>query len=135
RTAAFGRDVESLVDVCTIELKCVEAVLAVNDIAAVAGVPDKRVVSGPEYRRIAATAAGDDVIAGAAQERVVAIATGDGVISGAAIDRKMDKIGEAIAGGEDVVAVIHVEHEVFGRADVEGERRRTGAVEANAGTV
>ena len=47
----------------------------------------------------------------------------------------MDEVGEAIAGGEDVVVAIHVKNEVFGRADVEEERRRIGAIESHAGAV
>ena len=135
RAVAFGRDVEGLVDVCTIEQKRVEAVLTVNDIAAVAGVPDERVVASSQSRCVAATAAGDQIVAVAAQERVIAVAAGDRVIAGAAIDRELDEIGEAIAGSEDVVAAIHIENEVFSCADVEEERRRFGAIKTNAGAV
>ncbi len=132
---AFGRDVDGFGDVRIVELKRVEAVLAVDDVAAVARVPDERVVAAAESRRVAATAAGDDVVTIAAEERVVAVAAGDGVITGAAIDRDIDEVGEAIAGGEDVVAAIHVENEVFGGADVEEERRRIGAIETDAGAI
>ena len=43
--------------------------------------------------------------------------------------------GQAVAGGEDVVAAVDVDDEVLGGADVEGERRRGDAVEADAGAV
>ena len=43
--------------------------------------------------------------------------------------------GEAVAGGDGVVAAVGVEHEVLGGADVEGERRGADAVEAHARAV
>ena len=118
-----------------LNMKRVETVLAINDIAAVAGIPDERVVTVAESRGVAATAAGDHVVAVAAKKRVIAVAAGDRVIAGAAIDRELDEAGEAIAGGEDVIAAIHIENEIFRCADVEEERRRVGAVETNAGAV
>ena len=66
---------------------------------------------------------------------VVAVAAGDGVVAGAAVDGERDQAGEAIAGGEDVIAAVHVQHEILGRADVERERSGADAVEAHARAV
>ena len=59
-----------LVDVGAVEQQRVVAVLALDHVAAVARVPDERVVAGAEQRRIVAAAAGDDVVAVAADQRV-----------------------------------------------------------------
>ena len=84
---AVGRDVDLLVDVGAVELHRVDAVLAFDGVAAVARVPDERVVAGAEERGVVAAAAGDEVVAVAADQRVVTVAAGDGVVAGAAVDR------------------------------------------------
>ena len=66
---------------------------------------------------------------------VGAVAAEDGVVAGAAVDRDADQRGEIAGGGEAVVAAVHVDDEVLGGADVEGERRRVEAVEAHARAV
>ena len=48
RPPAIGRDVDVLVDVGAVEHERVEAVLALDHVAAVARVPDERVVAGAE---------------------------------------------------------------------------------------
>ena len=105
---------------------------ALDRVAAVARIPDEGVVAGAELRSVVAAAAGDDVVAVAAEQRVVAVAAGDGVVAGAAVDGELDQGGQAIAGGEDVIAAIDVDDEVLGGADVEEERRRADAIEAHA---
>src|SRR5262249_58937615 len=55
---AVSRDDEILVDVGATEAERVEAVPAVDDIAAVAGIPEERIVAGAEQRRVVALAAG-----------------------------------------------------------------------------
>ena len=124
-----------LVDVGAVEHQRVGAVLAFDSVAAVARIPDEGVVAGAAEQGVVAAAAGDDVIAVAADQRVVAVAAGDGVVAGAAVDGELDQAGEAVAGGEDVVAAVHVKHEVLGGADVERERRRAETIEAHAGAV
>ena len=56
---AVGRDVDFLVDVGAVEHQRVVAGLALDGVAAVARVPDERVVAGAEQRRIVAGAADD----------------------------------------------------------------------------
>ena len=54
---AVGRDVDVLVDVGAVEQQRVGAVLALDDVAAVARVPEERVVAGAEQRGVVAAAA------------------------------------------------------------------------------
>ena len=86
RPLAVGGDVDALVDVGAIEDQRIGAGLALNDIAAVAGIPGERVVTVTEQRHVAAATAVDDVIAITADQPVVALASGDAVGAGAAID-------------------------------------------------
>jgi hypothetical protein len=130
-----GRDADLLVDVGTVEDERIGAVLTVDNIGAVAGIPDERVVACAELRRIVAAAANDDVIAITAEQRVVSVAAGDRVVAGAAVDSELDQIGKAVPGGNNVVAAVRVDDEILGRANIDGEGRRVGAVEAYARTV
>ena len=71
--AAVGRDVDVLVDVGAVEQHRVGAVLAFDDVAAVAGIPLEHVVAGAQQRDVVAPAAVDEVVAVAADQRVVAV--------------------------------------------------------------
>ena len=133
--AVIGRDAHGLGDVGAVENQRIDAVLAFDDVAAVARVPYERVVAGAKQGCVVAPAAGDDVVAVAAEQRVVAVAAGDGVVAGAAVDGELDEVGEAVTGGDDIVAAIGVDDEVFGGADVEEERSGADAVEAHARAV
>ena len=73
RPAAVGRDVDVLVDVGAVEHQRVGAGLALDGVAAVARVPDERVVAGAEEGDVVAAAAGDGVVAVAADQSVVAL--------------------------------------------------------------
>ena len=88
---AVGRDVDVLVDVGAVEQHRVGAGLALDDVAAVARVPDERVVAGAQQRHVVAAAAGDQVVAVAAEQHVVAVAAGDRVVAGAAVDGELDQ--------------------------------------------
>ena len=101
-----GGDVDVLVDVGAVEHQRIEAVLAFDRVAAIARIPDEGVVAAAELRIVVAAAAGDDVVAVAAEQRVVAVAAGDGVVAVAAVERELDQAGEAVSGGEDVVAAV-----------------------------
>ena len=63
RPRAVGGDVHDLGDIGAVEHQRIEPGLPLNHVAAVAGVPDKRIVAGAELRGVIATAAADDVIA------------------------------------------------------------------------
>ncbi len=70
---AIGRDVDVLVDVGAIEQQRVGAGLAFDRVAAVARVPDERVIALAEERHVVAATANHQVIAAAAGQRVVAV--------------------------------------------------------------
>src|SRR6516164_3864536 len=84
RAAAIGRDVDVLGDVGAVEQERVGARLPFDGVAAVARIPDERVVARAEQGRIAALPADDEVVAPAAGDRVVA---------GTAVDREIDLAG------------------------------------------
>ena len=102
--AAIGRDVDVLADVGAVEDQRVGAGLALDGVAAVARIPDERVVAVAEQRHVVAAAADDGVVAVAADERVVALAAGDGVVAGAAVDGEADDAGRQGRGIDRVVA-------------------------------
>ncbi len=121
---AVGGDVDDLVDVRAVELELVGPGLALDRVAAVAGIPLERVVAGAEEGDVVALLAVDEVVAVAAEQRVGAVAAEDGVVAGAAVDRDGDEGGEIAGGAEAVVAAVHVDDEALGGADVEAEGRQ-----------
>ncbi len=128
---AVGGDVDYLGRVGAVEQQPVGSVLALDDVAAVAGIPLERVVSGAEKGDVVTLLAVDEVVAVAAEQEVGAIAAEDGVVAGAAVDRDADERCQIAGGAERVVAAVHVDDEPFRGADVEGEGRRVDAVEAH----
>jgi hypothetical protein len=60
--ATIGRDGDVLADVGAVELQRVKAVTSVDDIAAVARVPGKRVITGAEQSVVVAAPAGEAVV-------------------------------------------------------------------------
>src|SRR5262249_45375856 len=121
---AVGRDVDALGDVGAVELQGVLAVLALDDVAAVAGVPHERVVPRPQERHVVAAAAGHQVVAVAPEEGVGAGAADDGVVAGPAVHRQPDHAGGQGGGAHHVVAAERVHHEgvvrPLGALDVHG---------------
>src|SRR5262249_40072817 len=102
--------------------------LPVDGVAPVAGIPLEGIVAVAHAGRVVALIAVDEVVVVAAQERVGAIAAEDGVVAGAAVDGEINERGKIAGGRERVVAVIGVEHQMLGGADVEGERLGSEAV-------
>ena len=132
---AVGRQCHLLIDVGAVEQHRVVAALALDGVAAVAGVPDEGVVAGAHQGHVAAAAAVDQVVAVAADQDVVAVAAGDRVVPRAAVHGECDQRGQAIAGREGVVAAVHIDDQILARADVDAEGRRIEAVEADARAV
>ena len=118
-----------------VEQQRVDAVLALDHVAAVAGIPLEHVVAGAEERDVVALLAVDEVVAVAAEDEVGAVGAEKGIVARAAVDRHFDECGQIASGTEAVVAAIRVDHEVFARPDVDAERRGIEPVEAHAGTV
>ena len=99
--------------VAAVEQHVVEAVLALDRVAAIARVPLEDVVAGAEQADVVALLAVDEVVAVAAEQRVDAVAAEDGVLAGAAVDRDPDQRGEVAGRRERVVAAVGVEDQVL----------------------
>ena len=93
-------------DVGAVEEHRVEAVLALDGVAAVARVPDEGVVAGAHQRHVVAAAAVDEVVPLAADEDVVA---------GAAVEGQADRIRLAAHSRRRVVAAEGVDREPVAR--------------------
>src|SRR5262249_26637645 len=102
RMGAVGRDVDLLGDVGAVEEQRVEAVAAVDGVAAVARVPDERVVAGTQQGDVIALAAPHEVVAGGADDHVIA---------GAAFQVEADQTGGEPAGIDDVIAAAPLNRE------------------------
>ena len=86
---------EVLGAVAAVEQHPVDAVLALDDVAAVARIPLEDVVAGAEESDVVALLAVDEVVAVPAEQQVDAVAAEDRVIAGAAVDRDLDQRGRA----------------------------------------
>ena len=117
----IGRDVDVLADIGAVEDQRIGAGLTFDDVAAVARVPDERVVAVAEKGHVVAATADHGVVAVAAEQHVVALASGDGVVAGTAVDRKVDPIGTELRSVDGVVAAEAV--------DDQGVEARIGAVD------
>src|SRR6185295_6978716 len=111
------------------------AALALDCIAAVARVPLEGVVPLAQENRIVALIAVDEVVTVPAEQDVVAVAAQESIVARSTIDGDLDERGQIPRGAEGVVAAVAVEHEVLAGADVQRERRRAEAIEADAGSV
>ncbi len=78
----------------------VGAVLALDDVAAVARIPLEDVVAGAQEGDVVALLAVDEVVAVAAEQQVDAVAAEDRVVAGAAVDGDLDQGGQ-VAGGRE----------------------------------
>ena len=78
----------------------VGAVLALDDVAAVARIPLEGVVAGAEEGGVVALVAVDEVVAVAAEQDVGAVAAEDRVVAGAAVDGDLDQRGQVAGRGE-----------------------------------
>ena len=111
----------------------VEADPAFHDVAAVAVVPDHRVVPEAAEHGVAAAEADQHVVVVVSGEQVVAVAAHDRVVAGAASRLQLDQPVEARGAGDRVVAAKTVHHEGLGGADVEAERARGSAGRSRPG--
>ncbi len=109
---SVGGQVDVLGDVGAVEEHRVGAVLAFDRVAAVARIPDERVVAGTQQGQVVAAVAVDRVVPVAAEQRLAPRTAGDRVVSVSTGDRRRDAVGE------DAVAFVDA-HEV-----VAGARRR-----------
>src|SRR5262249_46514566 len=109
-----GLDVELLVDVRAIEHERIDAIRALDDVAAVARVPDEQVVAGAEKGRVVAATADHSVVAVAAQQKIGALTSDDGVVAGAAVEGEHSIAGRQRRRGEGIIAVVTADDERIG---------------------
>ncbi len=134
--AAIGRDVDLLADVRAVEQRACRSRLRPKTVSLpspgfhtnVSSPSPSEAVSLPRPPTTRSLPAPPISLVGA-------VAARDRVIAVAAIEREADEAGEPIAGGDDVVAAASVEDKALGGADVESERRRGHAIEADARAV
>ena len=88
RPLAVGRQTHDLVYAGSVEVECVGAVLALDDVAAVARIPAEAVPSVPEQCGVVAAVPVDRITAVAADEELDSVAAVEGVAAVAAIDRQ-----------------------------------------------
>lgn len=88
--AAIGRDIDLLANVGTVEQQRIGAVLAFDDVAAIARIPLKRIVSGAKECDVTALIAVNEIVSVAADQGVIAGAAEDRVIAAAAINRERE---------------------------------------------
>src|SRR4051794_8217493 len=117
---AVGRDVDVLADVRAVELQRVVAGLALDGVAAVAGVPLEGVGAGAELGGVGADVAVDVVVAGPAEQGVGAVAAGDRVIAVAAVDREVGQRADAVLAGDRVGAAQSLDEELLDGLVVQG---------------
>ena len=93
----------------------VGAVLALDGVAAVAGIPDEGVVAGAQQGEVVAAVAVDRVVTGTAEQRLDALAAGERVVAVAAVERQRDRCRGQVGGVDRVVAAEAVDGECVGR--------------------
>jgi len=86
----------------------------------------KGVIARAEQDGVIPAPAGDDIVAISAEDGVSSITAGDRVIPRASVHRELNQGREPIAASECIVPAVHIDHEAFGRADIDAERRRRG---------
>src|SRR5262249_51150103 len=119
---AVRREGDVLGDVGAVEAHRVGAGVAFDRVAAVARVPDERVVTGAERTLIGAAVAVDDVVAAAAEKCLRTAATGEVVVAVAAVEDRRDRVGE------DAVRVVDP-HDVVAARGVDDDVGHAGALE------
>ena len=88
------------------------AVLALDGVAAVAGIPDEGVVAGAQQGQVVAAVAVDRVVPVAAEQRLDALAAGERVVAVAAVERQRDRCRGQAGGVDRVVAAEAVDGEL-----------------------
>ena len=124
-------DGEVLGAVAAVEEHRVDAGLTFDGVAAVAGIPLEGVVVAAEVADVVPLLTVDEVAAVPAEQAVGAIAPEEDVAAVAAVDGDRDQPAQRPGARERVVLAVGVEDEVLDRRDVDAERPRVEAVEAD----
>ena len=106
-----------------------------TDVAAVARIPLEHVVAGAEQGRVVACWPSMKSLPSPPSSRSAPLLPRMVSLPAPPSTVSADEGGQVAGGAEDVVAAVHVEDEVLGRADVERERRGVEPVEAHARAV
>src|SRR5262249_33993277 len=105
-----------------VEVETVDAVAALDDVAAVAGIPLENVVAGAEESGVVVPVAVDEIIAVAAEQAIGAGAAEQDVVARAAIEGEAGHAGWQSRGRQSVVPIIPLDGErivrALGRGDV-----------------
>ncbi len=111
KAVSVGRQIDLLRTACAVEEHRVSAVLALDDIAAVAGIPDEGVVTGAHECHVVAAVSIDGVVSVAAEQQLGARASGQAVVSGSAVDRQRDVTDSPVAlvDADEIVALLGIE--------------------------
>ena len=104
-----GGEVDLLGGVGAVEGQRVLAALAVDGVAAVAGIPLEGVVAGAELGGVGADVAVDEVVARVADEGLGAVAADERVVAGAAVDGDVLQGGRRVLDADRVVAAAGVD--------------------------
>ena len=123
--ASVGGDVDLFGRGGAVEDHRVVAVLALDDVAAVAGIPDERVVAGAHQGRVGTTVAVDRVVAAGADQHLRSGATGERVVPVATVERRRDRVREdavRLVDAHRVVAITCVEVDAVDVLALEVER-------------
>ena len=102
RPPAIVRDVDFLIDVGAVEQERVDARLPIDRVAAIARIPDERVVASAERGRIVAAPADDEIVPGTADDAVIAVTS---------IERDIDRTSAEPGRVDPVVASEPVDDE------------------------
>ena len=124
---AVRRQVDLLGAACAVEEHRVGAVLAFDDVAAVAGIPDEGVVAGAHQPRVGAAVSVDRVVAVAADQALGSGASAEGVASGLAVEEERDGAAGEPGGVDRVIAGEAVDAELIGRLLVLNRHERPQA--------
>src|SRR5262249_35254587 len=115
---AVRRDVDLLVEIGAVEQEGVEAGPTLDRVAAVARVPDERVIARTQQRHVVAGAAVDEIVALAADQRVLA---------GAPVQRKADLAGLESRGIDPVITRAAIDGQLVGGVGMKDGHRSAGA--------
>ena len=118
------RQVDRLGGCGAVEHHGVRAVVALDRVAAVARVPDERVVAWAEVRDVVAAVAVDRVVAGTAVQRLGTGTAGDRVVARTSVDPRRDGVGEGsvrVVDAHLVVAAARLDDDALDRGPREAE--------------
>ena len=104
QTLTVRRQVDLLAAVGSVEQHRVGAVLALDGVAAVARIPDERVVARAEVADVVAPVPVDRVVAVAAEGGLDTLGAGDRVVPRATVERQGDRLGGELGRRDRVVA-------------------------------